>query len=181
VLTRCHSYDLFSASVDKRIPHYRQAGRERKFNGEHSWCYSTCPAGMWTGLERGNGVRYAGASSRDGHRRDRRFQHRKRRAHQRRRRRYRRASRHYQRDFCPIHGRGLRTGPPAELQPPGAKVNSSLNWRPRRPADNSCLRAASGVQAAAQSPEYRLGFPVGRTKTSQNRRYLSGKSRIRGE
>jgi len=132
VLTRRHSYDLSSASVDKRIPTADKPVGERKFNGEPSWCYPTGPAGIWTGLECGSGVRYAGTSSRDGHRRDRR-------AHQRRRRRrYRRASRHYQWDSCPVHGRGLRTGAPAELQPPGAKVNSSLNWRPRRPAGNSC-------------------------------------------
>jgi hypothetical protein len=138
VLTPRHSYDLFSASVDKRFPHCRQAGRERKFNGERSWCYSTGPAGMWTCLECGSGVRYAGPSY-DGHRRDRRFQHRKRCAYQQRRRRqYRRASRHQQRDSCAVHGHRMRTGASAELQPPGAKVDSSLTRAPRRAAGNSC-------------------------------------------
>ena len=192
MLTRRHSYDLFSASVDKRIPTADKPVGERKFNGEPSWCYPTGPAGIWTGLECGSGVRYAGTSSRDGHRRDRRFQHRKRRAHQRRRRRrYRRASRHYQWDSCAVHGRRMRTGASAELQPPGAKVNSSLNRAPRRQPvtaqrhlpdgdADTVLRAASGVQAGARSPEYQLVFPVGRTRTPKNRRYLSGLSRIRG-
>ena len=72
--TICPQHQLISEfrTADKPVG-------ERKFNGERSWCYSTGPAGMWTGLECGSGVRYAGTSSRDGHRRDRRFQHRKRR------------------------------------------------------------------------------------------------------
>jgi hypothetical protein len=165
---------------------------ERKFNGERSWCYPAGPAGTWPGPECGSGVRCAGTSSRDEHPGVRRFQHRKHRADQRRRRRhYRRAYPRYQQNFCAVHGRWLRTGAPAELQSPGAKVNSSLieRSRPCRSGSSSdilltALAPPRSEPSVASEPalgvrNFSRYLQCVEQRLRKNRRYLSGLCRIR--